>query len=122
MSIGRSPRLPHLHSKGALKLRGAEAESAMIAHRDARLGLVRALKYHGYDDAEAILNMVMSKFDGHIDTEDILNMIMTKFDGYTVADATIFVGMKYDGYLGAEGIKNYAITKYDGYHTSSVAV
>lgn len=121
MSIGRSPRLPHLHSKGGVKLRGVQAESAIITHRDARLGFISALKYHGYDDAEAILNMIMTKFDGYVGAETILNMDMSKFDGYVEADATMFAGKKYDGYIEVD-IKNFAITKYDGYYESTIAV
>lgn len=124
MSVGRSPRIPHLHSKGAVKLRGAQAESAIIAHRDGREGLVRALKFDGHVNAEDIYNMVMQAYASEsADTEDILNMVMTKFDSYTEADATMFAGKKYDGYC-ASSLEMYAFvgTKYDGYVESSVVI
>ena len=96
----------------------------MIAHRNARLGLVRALKFDGDVGAEDIYNMVMEAYASEsADTEDILNMVMTKFDGHTEADATMFAGKKYDGYC-SSSLELYAFigTKYDGYVESSVAI
>lgn len=124
MSIGRSARLPHLHGKVAVKRLGVEAESSMISHRNARVGLVRALKFDGHVGAEDIYNMVMEAYASEsADTEDILNMVMAKLDGCVEADATMFAGMKYDGYC-ASSLEMFAFigAKYDGYVESSVVV
>jgi len=49
---------------------------------------VRATKYDGHVEAEAIYNFTGKKYDGHVEAETIYNFTGTKYDGYTESSVT----------------------------------
>ena len=50
---------------------------------------IRATKYDGHAEAEAVYNFIGRKYDGHVEAEEIYNFIGRKYDGYVESSVTI---------------------------------